>query len=119
LDAVRVGYSEIEAQAIAGNFFASTSIFEVGEAVVSVVQDSIRRDAVRSFPLLGQLVRVVLLRDSKKDAVVGVEGGGGVGTAIAVLTVGVLLAASRVVCQVPGDSHARDVALVVAATILL
>ena len=46
------------------------------------------------------------------------EGGGGVCAAVAILAVGILLAAGRVVREVPGDSHARDVALIVETTIL-
>jgi hypothetical protein len=40
---------------------------------------------------------MVLFGNSEEDAVVGVEGGGGVCAAIAILAVGILLAASRVV----------------------
>ena len=119
LDAVRVGYGEVEAQAVARNLFTSPSVFEVGEAIVPVFQDSIRSDAEGTFPLLRQLVRMVLLGNSKEDAVVGVEGGGGVCAAVAILAVGILLAAGRVVRQIPCNSHACDVALVVEATILV
>ena len=79
LDADRVGHGEVEAQPVAGDLLASTSVFEVSlsEAVVPVGQDSIRgRDAKGPFPLLGQLVRMLLGGDSQEDAVIGLEGGG-------------------------------------------
>jgi hypothetical protein len=64
LDAIRVGDGEVEAQAVTRNFFASTSVLKVGETVVAVGKDSIRGDAKRAFPLIGQLVSMVLLGDS-------------------------------------------------------
>ena len=118
LDGVRVSHGEVEAQAVARDFLPSTSIFEVGEAVVPIGQDSIRSNVERSFPLLRQLVRMVLFGNPQEDAVIGVEGGGGVCAAVAILAVGILLAAGRVVREVPSDSHASNVSLIVEAVIL-
>jgi hypothetical protein len=57
--------------------------------------------------------------DSQEDTVIGLEGRGCIGTAVAVLAVGVLLATCAVVGEIPGHTHACNETFIVFTAILV